>query len=94
MRLLHNKVLVKKNPVQEKSIGGIIIPGNIDARSVVGTVVAVGFGHLISTGEIRPLAVKIGDVVQFRTGAGAEIEVEREKYMLLLDHEIDVILGN
>ena len=94
MKLLHNKVLVKKETPKEKSVGGIIIPGNIDFRSLLGTVVAVGFGHLIPTGDIRPLAVKVGDVIQWRAGVGAEIEVTGEKYTILVDHEIDVILDN
>ena len=56
---LSDRVLVKPNPAEEKTAGGLFIPDTAKEKPLMGKVVAVGPG----TAEIK-MEVKVGDMVQ------------------------------
>lgn len=86
-----NKILVKMDKVEKKSAGGIILADTTHERAEMaqmqGTVVALG-----------PLAyndqgtgwVEVGDVVKFSKFAGYLHEEDGEKYRVM--HDLDVIM--
>ena len=55
---LHDRVIVKPAPAEEKTAGGIIIPDTAKEKPQRGTVVAAGPGK-----KDEPLTVKSGDTV-------------------------------
>lgn len=87
MRLepLGNRVVVKKLIQEEKTKGGVIIPGNAKAEPTRGEVLAVGPGKLKADGTYQPCFVKPGQVVAFQQYAGATVEAG-ETY-LILEHD-------
>ncbi len=65
IRPLNDRVVVRRNAEEEKTAGGILLPGSAKEKSNEGVVVAVGEGRLLNSGEISPLSVKVGDKVIF-----------------------------
>ncbi|MFU8765626.1 MAG: co-chaperone GroES, partial [Haliea sp.] len=56
-------------------------------------VIAVGEGKVLESGEVRPLAVKVGDRVVFGQYAGSNtIEVDGEKLIIMGESEIFAIV--
>src|SRR5260370_42251093 len=72
IRPLHDRVIVKREEEERKSPGGIVIPDTATEKPIFGKVVAVGKGKVLESGEIRRLAVKVGDKILFGTYSGTE----------------------
>jgi chaperonin GroES len=85
MRPLYDRILVKRREHEETTAGGIIIPDTAQERTQTGTVVAVGQGRLVQDGTIRPLTVKVGDVVFFGKFSGTEADKE---HLILKEDEV------
>ena len=61
--LMGEKVAVIRDPDQERTAGGIIIPDGSATKPLRGTVVAVGAGCVTDDGD--PIGVRVGDRVTF-----------------------------
>lgn len=92
-RPLHDRVLVRRMEAEEKTAGGIIIPGNVQEKPAEGEVVAIGTGHVNDNGETRPLAVSVGDRVLFSKWGGDEITVDGEDLVVMEESKIIGILA-
>jgi chaperonin GroES len=87
--LFDDRVLVKPNPAEEKTKGGIIIPDTAKEKPQKGTVVAVGKGkYAEQTGTIMPLQVKAGDTVLYGKYGGTEITIEGVDYLIMRASDI------
>ena len=86
IRPLHDRVLVERINVEEKTEGGIIIPDSAKEKAQTGKVLAVGAGKFDSEGKRIPLDIKKNDIVFFGkysgTEAGDEILILREDEVL------------
>ncbi len=84
---LRNRIFVKRIE-NTTSMGGIVLPGNLEQQTSEGEVVAVGPGYKASLGGdwIKP-SVKEGDIVLYApTGPGVmEINFEGNDFVSLLD---------
>ena len=58
---LHDKVLVKRTEEEEKSAGGIVLPGSATEKPSQGEVVAVGPGKKTENGDVSAVGVAVGD---------------------------------
>ena len=85
---LHDRVLVKRADEEEKTAGGIIIPGTAQEKPSQGKVVAVGDGEIKDNGEIRPLAVKKGDMILFGKWSGSEVKIDGEDLIIMKESDI------
>ena len=65
IRPLHDKVILKREEVETKSAGGIVLTGSAATKSTRAKVLAVGPGRLLENGSIHPMHVKVGDLVFF-----------------------------
>ena len=54
---LHDKVLVKRTEEEEKSAGGIVLPGSATEKPSQGEVIAVGPGKKSENGDVSPVGV-------------------------------------
>ncbi len=87
-RPLHDRVLLRRTELAEKTAGGIIIPDTAKDKPMEGEVVAVGTGHVNDNGDVRPLDVKSGDRVIFSKWAGTEVMVDGEELMVMNESDI------
>ncbi|MBC7554553.1 MAG: co-chaperone GroES [Taibaiella sp.] len=84
---LHDRVIVKSAPAQEKTAGGIIIPDTAKEKPVRGTVLAAGPGK-----KDEPMTVKTGDTVLYGKYAGTEISLEGEEYLIMRESDILAVI--
>lgn len=85
---LHERIIVKPFPPEDKSVGGIIIPDSVKVRPSKARVVAVGGGL-----EDRPMRLKVNDVVFHIQGAGTLMEHDNEDYYIMTDRDCLAILS-
>ena len=88
-----NRVAVKRVKVEERSAGGIFIPGALKTEKPgEGVVVAVGPGRTTQEGDLIPMTVKLGDRVIFDALSGQDFKVQGESLVMLREDEILGIL--
>lgn len=92
LKPLADRVLVKVEEEETKTMGGILLPDTAQKKSQKGVVVAVGSGKMTEEGKRLPLEVKEGDEVLFAKYSGTEIEDKGEKYLLLSERDVLAIL--
>ena len=89
IRPLGEKVLVKRLEAEATTTGGIVLPDSAKEKPKRGTILSVGEGRLLDTGERKALQLKAGEQVLFTSYAGTEIKVDGEE-MIIMD-ETDVL---
>ena len=93
IRPLYDRVVVRRKEEEETSAGGIVLPGSAKEKPNQGEVVAVGEGKVLDNGELRPLAVKVGDKIVFGQYAGSNtIEINGEELILMSEGEIYAVI--
>lgn len=93
IRPLHDRVILKRTEQETKSAGGIVLTGSAAAKSTRGEVIAVGNGRILENGEVRPLDVKVGDIVIFNESYGLKTEkIEGEEVLILSESDILAIV--
>lgn len=85
---LDDRVVVRPNEAEEKTAGGIVLPDAAKEKQQRGTVIAVGPGRLLDSGERAPVSVQVGDQVLFGKYGGTEIEVDGEDVKILRESDI------
>ena len=80
---LSDRVLVKPNPAEEKTAGGLFIPDTAKEKPLMGKVIAAGPG----TADVK-MEVKEGDTVLYGKYAGTEINVDGTDYLIMKQSDI------
>jgi chaperonin GroES len=83
IRPLGDKVVVKASTAEERTSGGIVLPDAARERPQQGSVVAVGPGRLLETGERAPMTVQVGDTVIYSKYGGNEVKLDGDEYLIL-----------
>ncbi len=81
--------------VEEEKVtkGGIVLPDTAEKeKPIKGKVLAVGPGKQNEKGELRPMSVKVGDVVLFKKYGPDEVEIEGKKYLVGDEDDILAVL--
>lgn len=84
---LHDRVIVKAAPAEEKTAGGIIIPDTAKEKPQRGVVMAAGPGK-----KDEPMSVKAGNNVLYGKYAGTEIQIEGIEYLIMRESDILAII--
>ncbi|MDR2913184.1 MAG: co-chaperone GroES [Alistipes sp.] len=85
---LADRVVVKPDPAEEKTAGGLIIPETAKEKPLQGTIMAAGPG----TEEVK-MEVKAGDKVLYGKYAGTEITHDGETYLIMRLSDIFAVLS-
>lgn len=88
IRPLYDRVVVRRKAEEETSAGGIVLPGAAKEKPNQGEVVAVGDGKLLDNGELRAVAVKVGDQVIFGQYSGNAVKIDGDELIILSESEI------
>ncbi|MBZ5486878.1 co-chaperone GroES [Halomonas aquamarina] len=89
IRPLHDRVVVRRVEEEQKTAGGIVLPGNAQEKPTRGEVLAVGNGRILDNGEVRPLDVNVGDSVIFKDGFGVEKQkIDGEEVLIMSETDI------
>lgn len=85
---LADRVLVKPQAAEEKTVGGIIIPDTAKEKPLRGEILAVGQGT-----KDEQMVLKVGDQVLYGKYAGTELEFDGEKYLIMRQQDVLAVLG-
>ncbi len=88
LKPLGDRVVVKAEPEEEKTRGGIVLPDTAKEKPQTGTVIAVGTGRVLDNGQKVPLEVKVGDRIIYSKYGGTEVKVDNEEYIILSERDI------
>lgn len=93
IRPLHDRVIIKRTEFEAKSAGGIVLTGSAAQKSTRGEVLAVGSGRILDSGEVKPMAVKVGDQVIFNEGYNVKTEkLDGQEVLILSESDILAIV--
>ena len=87
-RPLHDRILVRRIEVDEKTAGGIIIPDTAKEKPQEGEVIAAGPGARDESGQLQPLDVKVGDRILFGKWSGTEIKLNGEDLLIMKESDV------
>lgn len=93
IRPLHDRVVLRRKEEEQKTAGGIVLPGSAKEKPNQGEVIAVGSGRVLDNGDVRAVDLKVGDVVVFGKYAGTDtIEVDGEELIILSESDIKAVI--
>jgi len=93
IRPLHDRVVVRRQEEEATSAGGIVLTGSAKEKPNQGEVLAVGNGRVLDSGDVRPVDVKVGDIVVFGKYAGSDtIDVDGEELVILGESDIKAVV--
>ena len=93
IRPLHDRVIIRRMEEEKTSPGGIVIPDSATEKPVKGEVVAVGNDKILESGDVRPLDVKVGDIILFGKYSGTEVSVDGEELLVMREDDITAIIS-
>jgi chaperonin GroES len=88
LRPLDDRVVVEPKEAEEVTAGGIVLPDSAKEKPQRGTVVAIGPGKLLDSGERGTLSVTLGDEVIYGKYSGSEIEIDGREVKILRETDI------
>lgn len=80
---------------EEKTSSGIILMTNKteqNTRKDIASVVAVGEGRRLNSGQLLPMSVKEGDKILFNKYAGTEVVIEENTYLIIKECDVLAII--
>jgi len=90
---LGDRVVVKPAVKEEVTKSGIVIPDTAKEKPQEGTIVAIGTGRLLDTGERAPVDVHVGDRVLFAKYGGTEYTLDGEEFLVLKENDLLAVIG-
>lgn len=84
LKPLDDRVVVMQLKAEETSRGGIVIPDTAQEKPQKGTVLSVGPGKRLESGERAPVSVKVGDTVLFAKWAGNNSKSSIDENVLIM----------
>jgi chaperonin GroES len=88
IRPLDDRVVVEPIEAEEKTAGGIVLPDSAKEKPQRGTIVAVGPGKLLDSGQRGELSVAVGDEVIYGKYGGTDIEINGDEVKILRESDI------
>ena len=88
---LADRVVVKTIESEEKTTGGIVLPGKAQEKPQIAEVVAVGPGGTVDGKEVV-MTVKVGDRVITSKYSGTDVKCDGEEYSIVKQSDILAIV--
>ena len=86
LKRLDDRVVIEVKELEEKNVGGIIIPDTAKEKPQIGVIIAVG-----TEDELKKL-VKVGDKILYAKYGGTEVDIEDKKYIIISRSDILAII--
>ncbi|MDR3197938.1 MAG: co-chaperone GroES [Planctomycetaceae bacterium] len=88
LKPLDDRIVVQPVEAEEKTSGGLYLPDTAKEKPQRGTVIAVGPGKLLDSGERAALSVAIGDEVIYGKYSGSDIEIDGQEIKILRESDV------
>ena len=92
LRPLYDRIIVKRLDQENKTASGIVIPDAAAEKPDQGEVLAVGGGRVSEDGKVRPLTVKVGDIVMFGKYSGQTVKVDGQEQLVMREDDVVAIV--
>lgn len=87
LELFGERIAVKQHDEETVTASGLILA--IDAgKKHQGNIVACGAGKFMDSGVVRPMLLKIGDVVLFGEYSGQKFSLDGEEYLMMNESDV------
>tara|TARA_Y100000588_G_C14279398_1_gene936169 strand:+ start:79 stop:396 length:318 start_codon:yes stop_codon:yes gene_type:complete len=88
IRPLDDRVLVKPEEAEDRTVSGIYLPEGAKEKPMQGKVVATGPGKLGDDGKRAAVSVRKGDVVVYGKYGGTEVEIDGDQLVILRENDL------
>lgn len=88
LRPLDDRVVVEPMEAEQMTAGGIVLPDSAKEKPQRGTVISIGPGKLMDSGERGSMSVAVGDEVIYGKYSGTEIELNGTDVKILRESDI------
>ncbi|MBM80174.1 MAG: co-chaperone GroES [Planctomycetaceae bacterium] len=88
LKPLDDRVVVQPLDAEETTAGGIVLPDAAQEKPQRGSVLAVGPGRLLESGERCAVSLEVGDEVLFGKYGGTDIEADGVEVKVLRESDI------
>ena len=92
LKPLGDRLVIEVIEVEEKTASGLLLPETAKDKPQEGTVVAVGNGMFLPSGERVALDVTVGDRILFETYSGTQVKYEGKEYLILREADVLAIV--
>ncbi len=93
VRPLGDKIIVKRVEAETQTASGIFLPESATEKPQEATIVAIGDGKVLDSGERAPFQVKKGDTVLIGKWGGTEIKIDGQDLLVMTEEDILAIVG-
>lgn len=83
---LSNNVLVRIKAQEQTTKMGLFVP--VTNQRTLATIIEVGPGRLLDSGQRASMSVKTGDLVILNKGVGEVIQIEQEEFIVVAEEDI------
>lgn len=88
MRLLRDRILVKRHNAQAVTASGIVIPDSAQKKTAAGIVVEIGQGNFTGSGVIVAIDLSVGDYIVFEEHAGWPLVIEGVDHQIIREQQV------
>ena len=93
IRPLHDRVIIKREEVETRSAGGIVLTGSAATKSTRAKVLAVGKRSYFRKWHCSTFRCEVGDTVIFNDGYGVKSEkIDGEEVLIISENDILAIV--
>jgi chaperonin GroES len=89
---LGDRVVVEREEAEARTAGGIVLPDSAQDKPSRGTVLAIGDGRMLDSGERNKLQVKVGEKVLFTSYAPETIKLNDQELLLMREEDILAVI--
>ncbi len=89
---LHDRIVVEAAAKEQKTAGGIILPDSAQEKPQRGTVLAVGPGKRLDSGQLASIGINVGDTVLYGKYGGTEVKVDGQDLIILRAEDVLAVL--
>jgi chaperonin GroES len=88
VRPLQDRIIVQRLEGESMTAAGLFIPETAKERPQQGKVIAAGAGKKKPDGTVRPMDVKVGDLILFGRFAGSETKIDGTEYIIMREEDV------
>jgi len=88
-KLLYDNVLIECN-IDTSIVDevGLYNPQGYEDKPEIGTVVTVGVGRILENGDVKPLQIRVGDIVYFNKYSTTKVRLDTSDFYLIREEDI------
>lgn len=94
LKPLGDRVVVTPRPRDEQTRSGIVLPDSAGEKPQEGTVLSIGPGRRLDSGQRVEMDVQQGDTVLFARYGGTEVKLDDNNYLVIRESDLLAVITN